>query len=111
MRPERVTPEQRYDLLFIARLQRLPCYNEILRHLTQGQSVRSLAAWLTNQKMEGPAGQWSRRYWEKLLQPLDRQGSRGQGTRPACRTAAKQASAAAVRRNHDADAGRSARPA
>ena len=73
MRPERVTPEQRYDLLFIARLQRLPCYNEILRHLTQGQSVRSLAAWLTNQKIEGSAGRWSRRYWEKLLQPLDRQ--------------------------------------
>jgi hypothetical protein len=68
-----VTPEQRYDLLFIARLQRLPCYNEILRHLTQGQSVRSLAAWLTEQRIEGPAGRWSRRYWEKLLQPLNQQ--------------------------------------
>ena len=73
LRPERVTSEKRYDLLFITRLQRVPCYNEILRHLTQGQSVRSLAAWLTDQRIEGPAGRWSRRYWEKLLQPLDRQ--------------------------------------
>lgn len=73
LRPERVTPEQRYSLLFIARLQRLPCYHEILSHLTPGQSVRSLAAWLTNQKIEGPAGQWSRHYGEKLLQPLNQQ--------------------------------------
>jgi len=31
------------DLLAVCRLQKLPCYNEIVRKLTLGQSVRSLA--------------------------------------------------------------------
>jgi hypothetical protein len=59
-------------LLAIARLQALPCYDEILRRLTMGQSVRSLSLWLTQQRFEGPCGQWSFNYWRKLLSPLDR---------------------------------------
>jgi hypothetical protein len=58
---------------FIAHRQRLPCYNAIVRRLTQRQSVRSLAFWLTQQNLEGPAGHWSVLYWQKLLGPLDRQ--------------------------------------
>ena len=38
-----------------------------------GESVRSLARWLVTQRIDGPAGTWSERYWEKLLAPLDRQ--------------------------------------
>ncbi|MGA8552775.1 MAG: hypothetical protein WB630_00020, partial [Candidatus Acidiferrales bacterium] len=72
MRPERATPTERKDLLFIARLQSLPCYNEIVRKLTLGKSVRWLAVWLTQQKLEGPPGWWSREYWQKLLWPLGR---------------------------------------
>ncbi|MGA7921015.1 MAG: hypothetical protein WCA38_15235 [Candidatus Acidiferrales bacterium] len=73
MRPMRLAPSARYDLLLIHRLQSLPFYPEILRHLTMGESVRSLARWLVTQRIEGPASGWSARYWEKLLAPLDRQ--------------------------------------
>jgi hypothetical protein len=58
------------DLLAICRLQKTPCYNEIVRKLTLGQSVRSLAIWLAAQRYDGPHGQWSMYYWEKLLGPL-----------------------------------------
>jgi len=61
------------DLLAICRLQKLPCYNEIVRKLTLGQSVRSLAIWLADQHYDGPHGQWSMFYWEKLLKPLQHQ--------------------------------------
>ena len=72
MRPERATPTERQDLLFIARLQSVPCYNEIVRKLTLGKSVRWLAVWLTQQKLDGPPGRWSKEYWQKLLRPLGR---------------------------------------
>ena len=73
MRPERLSPTARHDLLLIHRVQNLPFYPEILRHLTMGESVRSLARWLVAQRIDGPAGRWSARYWEKLLAPLDHQ--------------------------------------
>jgi hypothetical protein len=72
MRPKRASPDDRRNLLSIARLQALPCYKEILRRLTEGQSARSLALWLTRQNYEGPSGQWSLNYWRKLLAPLNR---------------------------------------
>jgi hypothetical protein len=63
MRPFRATHTERVDLLAICRLQRLPFYNEIVRKLTLGQSVRH----------DGACGQWSTFYWEKLLKPLQHQ--------------------------------------
>jgi hypothetical protein len=45
----------------------------IVRRLTDGQSARSVAVWLTQQNLEWPAGRWSLWYWRKLLGPLDRQ--------------------------------------
>jgi len=68
----RPSPADRLNFLFIARLQELPCYPEILRRLTEGQSVRSLSLWLTRQGYDGPCGQWKFDYWRKLLAPLDR---------------------------------------
>jgi hypothetical protein len=61
------------DMALIARLQRTPCYREILRRLALGQSSRSIAIWLTQQKIEGPAGGWTVWYWRKLLEPLGRE--------------------------------------
>ena len=34
--------------------------------------MRWLAVWLTQQKLDGPPGWWSREYWQKLLWPLGR---------------------------------------
>ncbi|MGC2768272.1 MAG: hypothetical protein WB607_22405, partial [Candidatus Acidiferrum sp.] len=70
MRLYRGTHAERMDLLAICRLQKTPCYNEIVRKLTLGQSVRSMAIWLAAQHYDGPHGQWSMYYWEKLLGPL-----------------------------------------
>ena len=72
IKARRASPADRLNFLFIARLQALPCYTEILGRLTQGQSVRSLSLWLTEQAFEGPCGHWSVNYWRKLLSPLDR---------------------------------------
>jgi hypothetical protein len=73
--PRRSTHIERLHLLYICRLQKLPIYNEILRKLALGQSVRSLARWLREQQFDG-CGSWSVNYWAKLLGPLDRQVQR-----------------------------------
>jgi hypothetical protein len=72
-KPARLDPSRRQDYLFICRLQSLPVYREILRRLTQGQSVRSLALWLSRQGFDGPSGTWTWWYWQKLLFPLGRE--------------------------------------
>lgn len=72
MKAKRATPGDRLNLLLVARLQALPCYDEILRRLTIGQSVRSLSLWLTQQRFEGPCGRWTFNYWRKMLSPLNR---------------------------------------
>lgn len=72
-KPARLDPSRRQDYLSICRLQSLPVYREILRRLTQGQSVRSLALWLSRQGFDGPSGTWTWWYWQKLLFPLARE--------------------------------------
>lgn len=65
--------DRRQHMVLICRLQRTPCYREIIRRLALGQSNRSIAIWLTQQKIEGPAGGWSVWYWRRLLAPLERE--------------------------------------
>jgi hypothetical protein len=71
--PARLDPNRHQECLYICRLQSLPTYREILRRLTQGQSVRSLALWLAKQRYDGPSGAWTWTYWQKLLVPLARE--------------------------------------
>jgi hypothetical protein len=69
----RMTPQERTELMYISRLQRLNCYPQIVRRLTEGQSAQSVARWLVSLHIDDPAGRWSQMYWCKLLVPLVKQ--------------------------------------
>lgn len=73
IRVRKLTSDERDKLLFVCRVQRLPCYREIVRRLTLKHSVWAVATWLKEQNLGGPAGRWTHHYWRKLLTPLAEQ--------------------------------------
>jgi hypothetical protein len=65
-----ISPNERRKLLRIHALQELSCYDLLVRKLTAGESVSSLARWASNLGIEGQAGTWSELYWRNQLSAL-----------------------------------------
>jgi hypothetical protein len=65
-----ISPNERRKLLRIHALQELSCYDQLVRKLTAGESVSSVARWASNLGIEGPARTWSELYWRNQLSAL-----------------------------------------
>ena len=64
------TPAEREELLLIFKLQRMNCYVQLVRRLTEGESANSVSRWASSLKVEGAAGRWSSLYWRKHILAL-----------------------------------------
>jgi len=64
------TPAERQELLLISRLQRMNCYEQLVRRLTEGESANSVSRWASGLKVDGAAGNWSYLYWRKHIMAL-----------------------------------------
>jgi hypothetical protein len=64
------TPAEREELLLINRLQRMNCYGQLVRRLTEGESANSVSRWAAGLKVIGAAGNWSYLYWRKHIVAL-----------------------------------------
>jgi hypothetical protein len=63
-----LSPQERVDLLLIARLQRLNVYPQLVRRLADGQSAQSVARWACALGIT----QWTFMYWRKQVMALAR---------------------------------------
>jgi hypothetical protein len=54
----------------ISKLQRMNCYAQLVRRLTQGESANSVSRWASSLKVVGAAGRWSSLYWRKHVLAL-----------------------------------------
>jgi hypothetical protein len=68
-----LTPAARESVVMISKLQRLNCYEQMVRRLTKGHSANDVAHWAFDLKVEGAEGTWSYLYWRKHIQALARQ--------------------------------------
>jgi hypothetical protein len=66
------TPAEREELLLISRLQRMNCYEQLVRRLTKGESGNSVSRWVSGLKVDGAAGNWSYLYWRKHIMALNK---------------------------------------
>ena len=64
------TPAEREELRLISQLQRMNCYLQIVRRLTEGESANSVARWASGLGVDGAAGYWSPLYWRKHITVL-----------------------------------------
>jgi hypothetical protein len=64
-----LSPQEREDLLLIARLQRLNVYPQLVRRLADGQSAQSVARWACGLGIT----EWTFTYWRKQVMALARQ--------------------------------------
>ena len=64
------TPAEREELRLISQLQRMNCYLQIVRRLTEGESANSVARWASGLGVDGAARHWSPLYWRKHVAVL-----------------------------------------
>lgn len=63
-------PREREEVRMIGRLQSMNIYAQLVRRLTERESVRSVARWAMTVGVEGAPSNWGFEYWRKHLHVL-----------------------------------------
>jgi hypothetical protein len=71
-----LTLKERIDLLWVRKLQQLNCYEQLVRKLSDRQSVSGVARWAMQLGIEGEVGRWSFHTWRRYLGALEKRVTR-----------------------------------
>jgi hypothetical protein len=71
-----LTLKERCELMWVRNLQQLNCYEQLVRKVSQGQSLSGVAHWAMQLGIEGEVGRWSFHTWRRYLGALEKRVGR-----------------------------------